>query len=339
MAFQNIPNQPGVLRLLRAILRSGRIPHAYLFIGSEGTGREAAAQELATVLLCHDQPAPDDYCGRCESCRAIRSHRHPDYHEVGVPEDRQRIPIASIRDAEEIAYLKSSLGEGRVFVITPAERLSPEAANCFLKTLEEPPEERYFVLITSSLRNIPPTILSRCWPVRFSNLPPEELARRLQAEGLDAGDACWLARRSCGAPGAAQRLRELGLHEFNRDLVERLSELSPEDNFELSDWLAGLARKGAGSASEERRLLEDLLLCAAVFYRDMAVAATPGGSDLFNPEMEGLPLNENAGAPETHLEKAERVMEAVERIAAFTNRRLTLDDLFTSLSPPGEARQ
>ena len=113
MAFEELPEQPHVVRLLRASLRSGRMPHAYMFLGAEGIGRCRAARGLARVVLCVGDSPPDDACGVCESCRRMAAENHPDYFETGVPEGKQLLPIDSVRDVQHLAALKPRLSARR----------------------------------------------------------------------------------------------------------------------------------------------------------------------------------------------------------------------------------
>ncbi len=222
-----------------------------------------------------------------------------------------------MRELQHAASLKPSLGGGRVFVVRDAERLSLDAANCFLKTLEEPPPGCTLVLIASSLRDLPETVVSRCRVVRFHNMPPEALRERLEAGGMGADDAAWLARQSWGSPGTAEALLAAEVPTLNRELVERLAALSVEDNFALSDWLNSAADAGGGSATEKRTRLQDLLECVAAYYGDRAAQACRAGE-----------------APDAFLRRAELALDAIDWIGANANRTLALDHLFTSLAGP-----
>ncbi len=340
MAFDNIPDQAEAARRLRTALRAGRLAHAFLFAGSVGTGRMAVARELAAVLLCGEDERPDDYCGRCQSCRLMAGGDHPDYYEAGVPEGRQSLPIATVRELQRIAALKPVRAARRVFVLREAERMTIEAANCLLKTLEEPPGGSLFILVASSLRELPETIRSRCQVVRFAALEPERLAERLVATGADEADARWLARRAWGSPGLAERLREAGLPEFNRELIERLRAAGAGENFALSDWLGEQASAGSRSGSEARAALQELLECALVYYRDLALAAAAGPqAPLCNAAEAGAIAARAAGEPaEEFLERADLVLEAIEAVGANAQRRLALDDLLTRLGRRAERR-
>jgi DNA polymerase-3 subunit delta' len=317
MTFEGIPGQSEATRRLEAVLRSGRVPHAYLFVGPAGTGRSAAARELARILLCQERPAPDAACGACQSCTGMGAGRHPDYHEIGRPEGKQLLPIEAVRELQRAASLKPSLGSGHVFVVRDAERLSLDAANCFLKTLEEPPPGCTLVLVAASLRDLPETVVSRCRLVRFRNMAPDALRERLEAEGLGAEDARWLARQSWGSPGVAAALREAGAAALNRELVEKLGRLSVEDNFALSDWLNAAADAAGGSATDMRVRLQDLLECVAAYYCHLARQACEAGAP-----------------PDGPLRRAELALDAIEWVGANANRRLALDHLFTALAGP-----
>ncbi|NLW50077.1 MAG: DNA polymerase III subunit delta' [Candidatus Brocadiaceae bacterium] len=325
MGFESIEGQERAGRQLAGLLKSGRLPHALLFLGSAGTGRLEMARRLAAALLCPDSTGAD--------CRLLAGNAHPDYTQVGLPEGRQSLPLQVVRDLQHTAGLRPVRADRRVFVVNDAERMTDEAANAFLKLLEEPPGRCVFILIASSLRRVPETIISRCRLVRFANLPQAALSRRLTEEGYADDDAHWLAGRCWGAPGLALRSAREGLHERNRELLDRLASAAPEDNLELADWLADLAKEaGAGSARDS---LQDLLECLAVYYRDLAVLAAAPEDDcpLVNRDREGAMRQRAAAAGDAddYLDLADTVVETIEMIGANAQMRLALDRMFTRL--------
>jgi DNA polymerase-3 subunit delta' len=329
-----VAGQEATARRLRATLRSGRLPHALLFTGSPGTGRLQVARDLAHVVLCTDSREPDGWCGSCPGCRAFQANGHPDYVEVGVPSGRQQLPIAVIRDLQHAAGLKPVRAARRVFVVKDVERITIEAANCFLKTLEEPPGGALCILLASSLRRIPETIVSRCRVVRFANIEPGRLAEELQRGGLDDPDAQWLARRCWGSPGLAGEFAEKDLAAINRELLSELAGLGLGDNLRLSDWLNARAAALGGPGPGAREALQELLECAAGCYRDMALAAA--GCDealLFNGAAAGeVRRAAEGGSTDEFLERADLVLETLERVGANANSRLALDRMFTRLA-------
>jgi DNA polymerase-3 subunit delta' len=345
LPFEDIDGQERAVELLSAELAAGWVPHAHLFVGPGGVGRVKMARELAAVLLCPEQEG--DRCGECRNCHAFQTGNHPDYFEIGVPEGRQSLPISLIRGGEkgergvqDEAGLKPVLADQRVFVVRDAERMTMEAANCFLKTLEEPPGECYFILIASGLREIPDTIVSRCRLIKLSGLPAPEVEQQLRAQGIDGDDAWWLARRCWGSPGRAREFNLREMPAINRKVIKALLRIGPRDNFQMTDWVQKLADDQAGSSAERRDALQDLLECIAVFYRDLAVLRLEVDVEVFNHDMRE-PLEEFAArfALDEIIESADRAMEALENVGKNANQRLVLDDLFSNLPiMPGRPR-
>jgi len=320
---------------LRASLAAGRLHHAYLFVGASGTGRLAMARWLAAAALCTGRGANPDPCGECQDCRLNAAGRHPDYFETGRPAGRSLLPIETVRDLQDRAALKPVRGCRRVLVVREAERMSAEAANCFLRILEEPPGGCLFILIAASLTPIPETIVSRCQVAKFRSLAPQELCRLLEGEQVAPEEAAWLARRCWGSPGLARLLAEAGLPELNRRLIEELEGLSPADNFRLSEWLNEQAERLGNSRAGAREGLQELLECAALFYRDLAVAAAApqAEAELCNAQAADRLRKRARTAPaELFLDQAELVLRTMDAVAANANRRLALDDMFTRLA-------
>lgn len=334
MAFDDVPAQEMAVRQITGALKNGRLAHAYLFVGPVGVGKERLARELASVLLCHEPKDSVEPCDNCRSCTLFNAESHPDFIQLGLPEGKQAIPIALIRDLQDRMALKPREASRRVCIITQAQTMSMAAFNCFLKTLEEPPGAAVFVLVASSVRDIPDTVVSRCQVVRLQNFPQDEVQDKLESRGLSPDDAAWLARRSWGSPGRAETDRETGLHEFNREIVQELKKLSLSDNFDLSDWVREEAQERGESRADARRVMQELLECAAIYYRDLAVMASAKGDAVLNNRDFGS--NPPEKAPEWRLpefvDKAELIFEAIDRIDSNANQKLALDDLFTRLA-------
>ncbi|MBM4321139.1 MAG: DNA polymerase III subunit delta', partial [Deltaproteobacteria bacterium] len=181
--FADIQGQDAAVAKLRRALREGRVPHAYLFCGPIGVGKERTALVLAQALQC--RKLPDDGCGRCEPCRKVAGARHPDVAVVRVPEGRSRVLIEQMRELQQCLAFRPYEGRNRVIVFPDAEVMTEEAANSLLKTLEEPPEQTHFVLTSSQPQNLLDTIRSRCQQVRFAPLSRAEVGRRLIMEQVD----------------------------------------------------------------------------------------------------------------------------------------------------------
>lgn len=181
MTLEALAAQPRAARLLAGALESGRLAHAYAFIGPAGTGRTSAALQFAGALLC-----PKAGCGSCRECRLAAGRQHPDLH-VLVPtlsdpksKGAPAIRITDIRELERKASLRPAMAARKVFILDDAEKMTPDAPQAFLKTLEEPPAHTVLILVLPTPRALPATILSRCQPVRF--LPGVDVAA---AESVD----------------------------------------------------------------------------------------------------------------------------------------------------------
>jgi DNA polymerase-3 subunit delta' len=166
MAFSQIQNQPSVELLQRSIHR-GRLGHAYLFSGADMGLLEKVAANLAKTLNCAS-PVSGESCDRCSSCRRIDECLHPDVIWTR-PESKMRIiSIDQVRDVLQTVHLKATEGKYKVFVFVAADRLNVQAANAFLKTLEEPPAQTVFILLSLEPQKMLETILSRCLRLSFS---------------------------------------------------------------------------------------------------------------------------------------------------------------------------
>lgn len=180
------------------ISRSG----SFLFTGGDGIGKETAARAFATAIVCRT-PDPFGACEHCHDCRLADSGNHPNL--ITLRPDGQNITVLQVRDLQTGLSRVPFLDRPRVVTIVPAERLHPSAANALLKTLEEPPRDTTFILVTHRLASILPTIASRCRKVPFTPLPPSAivalLSERSEAAGIPPERLAAVAAIAGGSPG------------------------------------------------------------------------------------------------------------------------------------------
>lgn len=168
MTLDALGDQPRAAALLGRALESGRIAHAWAFIGPLGSGRTRAALAFARALLCERGG-----CGGCRACALVEARQHPDLHVIDPappaknPKGPRAIRIDAIRELERQAALRPVMAQRKVFIIDDADRLTTDAPQAFLKTLEEPPAGTVLVLVLPRAGAVPATILSRCQIVRF----------------------------------------------------------------------------------------------------------------------------------------------------------------------------
>lgn len=183
--FSDVIGQPQVTVTLKNELMAGRISHAYLFTGSRGTGKTTCAKILAKAVNCLD-PQDGDPCGRCAICRGLDDGSVLDVVEIDAASNNG---VDSIRSLIEESNFTPASAKYRVYIIDEVHMLSVAAFNALLKTLEEPPAHVIFILATTEVHKLLPTILSRCQRFDFRRIAPEDIAERLEAvcarEGIE----------------------------------------------------------------------------------------------------------------------------------------------------------
>jgi DNA polymerase III subunit delta' len=225
VSWHSIRGHDRVVAELRRSLQQGRFPHALLFVGPEGIGKRTFAKTLAKGLLCEARPAADlDPCEACPGCLQVEGGTHPDFIEVARPEDKHELPIRVIRDLCDEFGLKPARGLRKVAILDDADDLNDEAANAFLKTLEEPPPGAVLILIGTSAEVQLQTIVSRCQVVRFDPLSQGDIAELLLEQGVveDADVAAKLAALGDGSIQRAIGLADAELERFRRTLIDEL---------------------------------------------------------------------------------------------------------------------
>ncbi len=186
-------------KLLENMYRLGRVPSSLLFYGKEGIGKRTTAFAFAKALLCMRGTLPA--CDSCPSCLHMNEFNrkpvedlkvyseketgkkvflylqgdHPDF--IYLQPEKDEIKIDQVRGARDFVNLKPALSSKKVVLIAPAESMNPYSQNALLKTLEEPPEDTHFILVTNIIDKILPTIRSRSYPVEFGELPQEEIQK------------------------------------------------------------------------------------------------------------------------------------------------------------------
>ncbi len=267
-----IVGQTRVVSLLQRRLEQRFLAHAYLFVGPPHVGKMTLALNLAQALNCEAAERP---CGECDSCQKIALAKHADVQIIGLTQNvdsagiklRVEIGIDQIRQMQHLSSLPPFEGRYKVFIIEDAEQLSTGAANCLLKTLEEPVDRVIFILLTSNDGLLPSTVISRCQRLELSPLAAEVVESALGSRwGVESAKAKLLARLSHGCLGwALSATVDAGLLQQRAEKIERLLDIITADYEERFVYAAQLVTQ----FSQNRELVYEVLDLWLDWWRDL----------------------------------------------------------------------
>ena len=343
--FNTLINQKKPIRILTTLLKNGTLPHAFLFTGTEGVGKQAAAIALAMACNCQgeiagleaaDRSGPPlerpsiksdvtsiDPCGVCKSCKKIASGKHADV--IRIQPSGSFIKIAQIRELVHTLTMKPYEAKIRVVIITDAQALNESASNALLKILEEPPERTILVLIATRKSGLLPTIVSRCQQVEFNPISKKNLARLLKEEHeLADEESGIIAAMANGSYSRAQAMVRDNWLKRRKWLLAEIEALSPQK----LGRLFALAEKLSG----ERQFISDTLEIIKVWFRDLIIAQYDPGKIINQDVASTIKSAAEKNTIPDLLFKVNAVQQVQNRLAANTNLRLALECLLIQLA-------
>lgn len=305
--FDDVVGQEHITETLKKQVETGRLSHAYLFIGTRGTGKTTCAKILAKAVNC-EHPVNGNPCNRCAACRGIDDGSILDVVELDAASNNGVDNVRALRD--EAVFSPASVRK-RVYIVDEVHMLSNSAFNALLKILEEPPEHLMFILATTELHKVPATILSRCQRHSFKRIPVDTITARLnyvaQQEHLDLQPdaAALLARMADGGMRDALTLLDqcCGNECISTDAV--ISAIGLAGNLRTAQLLRSVAAGDTAGALEQfRELWQDgkdpsaLLDELSILQRDllMQAVAPRGGRELLSGAYDPVTLEELSGA-------------------------------------------
>lgn len=333
VSFSRILGQEKAVRFLKGVLSRQRIPHGYLFLGMPGVGKTSTAIAMAQALNCVE-PREGEACGRCKPCRGIEDRSFHDL--VFLEPENQVIKIEKIRELERILAFKPQFGKYRVTVVREADKMTLEAANAFLKTLEEPPPGNVLVLQASDLSQLMPTIVSRCQKVRFQPIPVPLIASWLaEKKGVDPQKGLLLAKLSEGSIARAVQMLEEEYESKRGECFSRLMDLSSLSEGEVLD----LALELKGKGRSEQAPIELLFSLWKTWLRDLLLLKTGGPERLLihGDRLAQLKSGWNAYTIDSLMEALRLLDQAEKDMAGFRNMDLMLENLLLALKRLGTA--
>jgi len=331
--FRDIVGHKKIIEGLKKILVSGRVAHAYLFWGPEGTGKRTVALAFAAALLCKGDKklSGSDACGRCKDCRQVASGNHPDLHFV-EPQGSY-IKIEQVRDMQKKAVYKSYQGQYSVYLIDPADAMTLEASNCLLKTLEEPPGGTVFLLISASPHTLLPTVLSRCQQLQFKMLSPKEIEEGLQRQAFNvaAEELKFLSVMAGGSFGKAVSMAcDRSVWREREEVLKAADELRKA----VSSRALDMAESWARDKELALRRLEILLY----WYRDLLLFKETSCVELLaNGDLADYIKRQSCFYSGLELVKmVEEIEKTIKQLKQNAVTRLALEVLFLHLARGGK---
>jgi DNA polymerase III subunit gamma/tau len=348
--FADVVGQEQVVRTLSNAVSRGQVHHAYLFVGSRGTGKTSMAKILAACLNCVNGPTVSP-CGVCESCVAIQNATSLDVIEMDAASNNSVDDIRELR--ESVAYAPVS-GRHKVYILDEAHMLSQQAWNAFLKTLEEPPPRTIFVLATTEAQKVLPTVVDRCHRFDFGRPTvaqlTEVLSRVAATEQIDIDPAAiaLIARHATGsfrdALGTLEQLLTYAGDEriVAADVLSVLGVADAEQLFEALDAVAAsdgaaalrAAARLTASGRDPGQILRDLELHGRELLAVQMLGEVPEEIQVTTERDERLLAQSRALAATDAVRLLDLVSEALEATANGAQARIQLELVLVKAAAP-----
>jgi DNA polymerase-3 subunit delta' len=318
------------INTLRRAILSDRVRHAYLFTGPEHIGKTLLVRRFAQTLLCTGGPdprsAPQNPCNTCLSCRKVMHGNHPDVHYIARPPDKQFILIDQVRALQSDSARKTMEGRRNIFIITGMHEMNVQAANCLLKTLEEPEPDVVLLLTTTDPGLLLPTILSRVQQLPMHLLTTMQIKAALeQYWSVEEQEAALIAALAAGRMGWAVQAVEdedmLANRKAQLESLARLPLLSRTRRFDVAQQLSA-------DSDKLRGILELWLL----WWRDMVLAAHNSLDLIVNVDMANLLEKQATKIGQAEAQRMVRaILGTIEALDQNVNARTALEVLMLDL--------
>ena len=330
-----VVGQTRAVSLLKHSLERKVVTHAYLFIGPSHVGKMTLALNLAQVLNCEAAEPP---CGECLSCQKIASAKHADIQIIGLTTDgnlteakpRAEISIDQIRQMQHSVSLPPFEGKYKVFIIDGAEQLSSEAANCLLKTLEEPVGKVIFILLATNDQFLPATVISRCQRLELSPPAVTEVEIALTSRwDIESQKAKLLARLSHGRLGwALSATLDDSLLRQRTERMQRLLDITNADYEERFTYAAELAAQ----FNQRRGSVQEILTLWLDWWRDLLLIKVGCSEAITNVDLEATLIDSARGYKLAQIKASINSIQAAgEQLRQNANPQLALEVLMFSI--------
>ena len=326
----NIVGHEHAINTLRRMLAAQRVRHAYLFTGPEHIGKTLLAQRFAQTLLCTGGPdpniAPQSPCNICLSCRKVMHSNHPDVHYISRLQGRQFILIDQVRTLQSDSARRTLEGRRNIFIIEGMHQMNLDAANCLLKTLEEPEPDVVLLLTAPDPGLLLPTILSRVQLVPMHLLTTLQIKTALEERWqIESDEASLIAALAAGRMGwAVQAVEDEHMLEERKAQLETLTALPSFSKVRRFD----VAQRLSMDSDKLRDILELWLL----WWHDMVLAANNSLDLTVNVDMRGQLQKQAAKIGSSEAQRMiHAILRTTEALEQNVNARVALEVLMLDL--------
>ncbi len=314
--FKDIVGQDQIKKHFQESIKQGNLSHSYIINGETGSGRHLLSSALAKALLCENRTEHGDSCGKCKSCIQVDSGSHPDVHFIN--HEKLSIGIDDIRNQliNDIT-IKPYSGAYKIYVIAEANKMTEQAQNALLKTIEEPPEYAIILLLTENAQNLLSTITSRCITLNTEPLAQDKiveyLVNNLQMEPEQAKIAAGFCQGNVGK--AIHFASSEDFQEMKHDTLHLLKKI---DDIDISDIVSMIKELSMRKGKINEYL--DLML---LWYRDVLMFKVTKDANilLYRDEYKAI----SSQASMRNYEDIEKIIKAIDKAKIRLNANVNFD--------------
>lgn len=318
--FKDIIGQESIKKHLQTAIKTGNLSHAYIINGEYGSGRQTIASALAKTIQCQSKTDDTDACGVCTSCKQAESHNHPDIKYI--THDKTSISVNDIREQlNNDISIKPYSSEYKIYIIPDANKMTEQAQNALLKTIEEPPVYAIIILLTENCDSLLPTIRSRCVTLTINPVEKDKICTYLENKFQLEPEQAQIAANYCqGNIGKAIRFASSSdFIEMKNQVLKLLKNLDSMDIASIIDTIKEF--------STHKNDINDYLDLMLLWYRDVLMLKVTKDANLLLYSDEYSAISEQA--TKRDYENIENIIAAIDkakvRLKANVNFDVTIE--------------
>lgn len=318
--FKDIIGQESIKKHLQTAIKTGNLSHAYIINGEYGSGRQTIASALAKTIQCQSKTDDTDACGVCTSCKQAESHNHPDIKYI--THDKTSISVNDIREQlNNDISIKPYSSEYKIYIIPDANKMTEQAQNALLKTIEEPPVYAIIILLTENCDSLLPTIRSRCVTLTMNPVEKDKICTYLENKFQLEPEQAQIAANYCqGNIGKAIRFASSSdFIEMKNQVLKLLKNLDSMDIASIIDTIKEF--------STHKNDINDYLDLMLLWYRDVLMIKVTKDANLLLYSDEYSAISEQA--TKRDYENIENIIAAIDkakvRLKANVNFDVTIE--------------